>query len=553
MPRIPTSKPQDVRSRPSVGGQVNLSSQDAFFRSIASASQEAGQLFEQARVEKQKLIDQKAINEQKINQRESLNNLNILLSDPEITSDKYGGVIDSWYEENQEFVTPVGISKTLAESLKQDHSGFLQIGRSNAEVATVEKLQREAFSSAKTMADIALEGQQWEDAISTMAPYQSPQQAEAYGKLVELKKSQYNKKAQQESAKAKLAMATDRTQVVAAVDEMFNSGLILSEDEKIRVTEERVSEIKLENYGKTKEKFFEEANLAAAENDDDKLNSLIEELQEVVDKDDPFVFRIKTILKKVDTAQANSYYSLARQAETGTLTKSDVDRAKELNFISENDAAKFDIISSGLRQEDINETIQKQIDNEDKDPDFKALRATLDKRLGEWFSGKFTNRSQIFAKKEIERFQNNINGLNITTRQKAILTSRLGELMAIANTNYNPDGYGMGGHSALQDDEKAEMNRLAQIYSKHGYPSANVFAKLSNIAYEEGVVFNSLTRMQETLDNVAAKIQKGDNTIDGKSFEEYVEQEAIFSMSIIWNASVKNTLSQEEQNNLDQN
>jgi hypothetical protein len=562
MPRIPTSKPQDVRSRPSVGGQVNLSSQDAFFRSIASASQEAGQLFEQARVEKQKLIDQKAINEQKINQRESLNNLNILLSDPEITSDKYGGVIDSWYEENQEFVPPVGISKTLAESLKQDHSGFLQIGRSNAEVATVEKLQRETLSTAGAISEVALEDGNWQEALDVMAPFQSPQQRDAYVKRVDFLKKQNLKKSRKESALAVFAMARTPEEITAAGNELINSGVIFTEEEKDRRIQERLTEVKLEDLKKTKEEYIRKGDLAVANNDDAELGGLIEELEEIVGSDNPFVDQIRTQLARVNTAQANAFHYLSRQSEIGIITQADINKAVELNLISESDKDKFNTRVEELKikakteqdekaEEKASKLLQEQIDNEDKNPIFREVRGSLDKRLGEWFSGKITNKGQVISSSEIKRFKNNINALNVTSRQKAILTSRLSELEAIATTNYNPDGW--GGFSPLDDEDKAEITRLSQVYSKHAYPASDIFVNLPEYSYEEGVIFNSLLAMQETMNSIAVKMQKGEKTIDGKSFDEYVRKEASSVLSGIYRIQFKQSMTGEEQNNSDQN
>ena len=532
MPKIPTSQPQDVKFRPSTGGQINLSSQDSFFRSIASASQEAGQLFEQARAEKQKLIDQKAINEQKINQRESLNNLNASLADPEITSDEYGGVIDNWYKENQEFITPVGISKTLAESLKQDHAGFLQIGRSNAEVKTVEKLQTETLATANAVAEIALESLNWQEAIDVMAPFQSPGQAEAYAKKVEFLKAKHAKTSRKEAAEAVFATARTPEEVRAAGKELLASEAILTPEEMERRIADRLTEVKLEDYDKTKDEYREKSNLAVAQNNDAELERMVEELEEILGSDDPFVDQIRTQLTRVTTNQASAFHYLSRQSELEVITQADIDRAVELNLISEGDEDFFNKRVAELRiiakteeqqknEEKARKALQEQIDNEDKDPLFREMRGTLDKRLAEWFSRKITSKGQLISSNEVTEFANRINGLNITPRQKAILTSRLSELQAIATTNYNPDGW--FGFAPLDDQQQAEMGRLAQLYSKHAYPAGDIFINLPDYSYEEGVIFNSLSVMQETMNSISVKMQQGEKTIDGMSFDEYAK------------------------------
>ena len=58
MPRIPTSKPQNVAQRAGLGGKINPTSLSGFFGQVASASAEASEAIRRADEEKQKLIEE---------------------------------------------------------------------------------------------------------------------------------------------------------------------------------------------------------------------------------------------------------------------------------------------------------------------------------------------------------------------------------------------------------------------------------------------------------------------------------------------------------------
>ena len=147
MPKIPTSKPQDVRAKPSVGGQVNINSQDSFFRSIASASAEAGQLVEQARVEKQKAIDAKEANQVKIFQDERAAELEARLRDADIS--EHSAIIDGFAAQTKRLSFNPGVSKATREALQQDHDLWTQRLYSNSMSWSAQKAEQDKMATAE--------------------------------------------------------------------------------------------------------------------------------------------------------------------------------------------------------------------------------------------------------------------------------------------------------------------------------------------------------------------------------------------------------------------
>lgn len=147
MPRIPTSKPEDVRAKPSIGGQVNINSQDAFFRSIASASAEAGQLVEQARVEKQKAIDAKEANQVKIHQDERAAELEARLRDADIS--EHPAIIDDFASQTRKLTFTPGVSKTAREALQQNNDLWTQQLYSNSMSWSAQKAEQDKMATGE--------------------------------------------------------------------------------------------------------------------------------------------------------------------------------------------------------------------------------------------------------------------------------------------------------------------------------------------------------------------------------------------------------------------
>ena len=163
MPRIPTSKPQDVRARPSIGGQVNINSQDSFFRSIASASAEAGQLVEQARVEKQKAIDVKEANQVKIYQVERAAELETTLNDADIS--EHSGIIDDFAAQNKKLEFAPGVSRTAREALQQGNDLWTQQIYSNSMSWSAKKAEQDKMATGEQVVANAVNAMDVDGAI----------------------------------------------------------------------------------------------------------------------------------------------------------------------------------------------------------------------------------------------------------------------------------------------------------------------------------------------------------------------------------------------------
>jgi hypothetical protein len=164
MPRIPTSKPQDVRSRPSVGGQVNIRSQDSFFRSIAAASQEAGQLFEQARVEEQKIADADAINKQRIYQISESTRLKESLTSTPV--DQHNDLIEEWIANNQKYDLGPSASNEARTQASMANDMWVQQSISSAKISSTQKRESEARQNAASLEKLAIESGDREGAIA---------------------------------------------------------------------------------------------------------------------------------------------------------------------------------------------------------------------------------------------------------------------------------------------------------------------------------------------------------------------------------------------------
>jgi hypothetical protein len=191
MPRIPTSKPQDVRAKPSIGGQININSQDSFFRSIASASAEAGQLVEQARVEKQKAIDVKEENQVKIYQVERAAELKTMLNDADIS--EHSGIIDDFAAQNKKLEFAPGVSRTAREALQQGNDLWTQKLYSNSMSWSAEKAEKDKMATGEQVVANSINAMDVDGAIAGIRSLGlSPelQQARVNEALATIKKKQ---------------------------------------------------------------------------------------------------------------------------------------------------------------------------------------------------------------------------------------------------------------------------------------------------------------------------------------------------------------------------
>ena len=166
MPRIPTSKPQDVRSRPSIGGQVNISSQDAFFKSIAAASAEAGQLFEKAQIEKQQSIDAAEANSIRIFQIEREAELENRLREADVS--EHTAIIDEFAAQTQKIAFKPGVSNKARETLQQGNDLWIQGLYSKSMSWSAEKADKQKRETSETLLSNAINSGNIMDAISSI-------------------------------------------------------------------------------------------------------------------------------------------------------------------------------------------------------------------------------------------------------------------------------------------------------------------------------------------------------------------------------------------------
>lgn len=200
--RIPTSKPDRAPRRPSVGGQVDIRSQDAFFRSIASASEEVGAIIENARVEKQKSIDAKEANQVKLYQMEKASELEAALR--EADSSEHSAIIDGSTEEWKKLSFSSNVSKEQKEVLQQNHNLWVQGLYSKSiswSAEEAEKDKRKVAEQVYANSVMAMDFEEAEKAIISMGL--SPELAEARTNearsIIEKKKLDANKAAENES------------------------------------------------------------------------------------------------------------------------------------------------------------------------------------------------------------------------------------------------------------------------------------------------------------------------------------------------------------------
>ncbi len=164
MPRIPTSKPQNVAQSASTGGKIDTRSSSGFFKSIQNASEEVASIFAEAAAEKQKLQELNAANIQKIDQiSESSKLTEALIQNPTF---KHQGIIDDFVARNNTARQFDGVTKEYAQALRRNQDLFVQQEMSNAMVQSTRKLQSEAFANADAVSRRAIQNLDPEQAIN---------------------------------------------------------------------------------------------------------------------------------------------------------------------------------------------------------------------------------------------------------------------------------------------------------------------------------------------------------------------------------------------------
>lgn len=229
MPRIPTSKPDRAPRRPSVGGQVDIRSQDAFFRSIASASAEAGAAIEKAQEEKQKLIDSKEANEVAVFQSERRAELAKRLREESDVS-RHQEIIDEWSNNTSRLNLRPGVSKEAKEALQQKHNLFMQ----NARASFIEDSSRLALQQSRDAAHIAaqtaVESGSWQDVVAAFDNNEAFSEQERSNEI----NKYFFKVKQKEQADDKVSVAMEKERIdvlIASAESSEDIDLIKDEVE----------------------------------------------------------------------------------------------------------------------------------------------------------------------------------------------------------------------------------------------------------------------------------------------------------------------------------
>ena len=385
MPRIPTSKPQDVRSRPSVGGQVNIRSQDSFFRSIAAASQEAGQLFEQARVEEQKIADADAINKQRIYQISESTRLKESLTSTPV--DQHNDLIEEWIANNQKFDLGPSASNEARTQASMANDMWVQQSISSAKISSTQRRESEARQNAASLQNLAIDSLDREGAIGAWSGILSADQLDTQIKLIDQGIANEAEKRQRES------------------DNAISAELLTNTDEfSLQNNSEGIEEqIKILESGE---------GLAAGMSEVKRLatkNSMVQARNVIVAR------RAKAfddVLKKaVDVGVLNDE-TLSDMKDRGLLT-------------DEQEVQMRSIFSSTQRTEELN----KQFDADKVDVSYK----TVYNELGEKFLEKFAEGDNVdIGEKLIREYDKRIDRLPVGVIAKNKLKSRLALVASIA-------------------------------------------------------------------------------------------------------------------------
>ena len=208
MPRIPTSKPQNVAQRAGLGGKINPTSLSGFFGQVASASAEASEAIRRADEEKQKLLDRNAENLQKIDQTNQLSELNeALINNP---SDQHEQIVAEWTDKNSTSQAFGDASKEATEILRQKQELFVQGSVANARVQSARKLHSESTANASALEKIAIENLDRESAIQAWDGLLSKEDMAVREQIIDsnLQKAEAALAREQESAVSDVISAT---------------------------------------------------------------------------------------------------------------------------------------------------------------------------------------------------------------------------------------------------------------------------------------------------------------------------------------------------------
>jgi len=385
MPRIPTSKPQDVRSRPSVGGQVSIRSQDSFFRSIAAASQEAGQLFEQARAEEQKIADADALNKQRIYQISESTRLKESLTSTPV--DQHNDLIEEWIANNQKFDLGPSASKEARAKASMANDLWVQQSISSAKISSTQRRESESRQNAASLQNLAIDSLDREGAIGAWSGILSGDQLDTQIKLIDQAIANEAEKRQRESDNAISA------ELLTNTDEFSLQNNLQGIEEQIKILES----------GK---------GLAAG----------MTEIKRLATKNSMVQARNAILARR-----AKAFDDVLKKAvDVGVLNDETLSDMKDMGLLTDEQEVQMrSIFSSKQKTEELN----KEFDTDKVDVSYK----TVYNELGEKFLEKFAEGKNVdIDEDEIEEYDKRIDSLPVGIIAKNKLKSRLALAASVA-------------------------------------------------------------------------------------------------------------------------
>lgn len=436
MPRIPTSKPQDVRSRPSVGGQVNIRSQDSFFRSIAAASQEAGQLFEQARVEEQKIADADALNKQRIYQISESTKLKESLASTPV--DQHNDLIEEWIANNQKFDLGPSASKEARAQASMANDLWVQQSISSAKISSTQRRESEARQNAASLEKLAIESLDRDGAIAAWGGILSGPQMDVRLKIIDRGIENQQK-----------LLKTDSDNAISA-EVLTNTDAMSLENNAEAIDEQ----IKLLDAGE---------GLFAGLSDVKKQavrNSMVEQMNGVLYR------RSKAFSDVLDDAVKNGMLNdetLSSMKEAGLLTDSQETEMRK-------------IFSSRSRTKQLSEEFSEQKSG--------ITYKTIDKELDEkWLLSFAEEDNTTMLEKDLRKFVDRIDrdpALGVIAKNKLKAKLALAASQAIIESD-NAAGTQLGeSWEDLPDERKQDLSKYAQDVSKIMLESTRAQLALTN-------------------------------------------------------------------------
>jgi len=424
MPRIPTSKPQDVRSRPSVGGQININSQDAFFRSIAAASSEAGAAIEKAQIEKQGLIDSKEANEVAVFQSKKRSELQTMLTE-EADVTKHESIIDGWADEIANLDLRSGVSKLAGKQLQQNHNLFIQDSRSKFIAQSTAAAVVQSREAAAVAAMTAIDERNRDGVVAAFQGNESFSPLEQQNEIV---KAIYSIKAKEETDNNKnlqvekegidtLTLSAETLEDIAEIREKINNDPVYAQSD-LGKRYKSLLEQGLTRAEKTlvnrdesliKTKISNEINVAQS----------VKDLNEIYKKMDPqengsfegsgYSEKLKQELIKAKNIRKKSIVNQTAQALNNQIE----DFPKRMEAIASGEIESLEAATEGFFDPEISEFLTKSYALSDgtkttSDPEFLEIEGLMNREVGFWGS-LFTSeswRTDTASQNIIKRIEN---------------------------------------------------------------------------------------------------------------------------------------------------